>query len=136
MLLEDVSFWDKARAVACNEEYGIRLNRTVSNANARSGICAAEGDRLTERSEGGKLLKLQPRCPRHTEVIDSPAWGCFGGDARGPRRGRSPRTGPRRHKLRRTAEGSARRAIRRPNLHGETKLHAAQASQIPPDCGR
>jgi len=30
----------------------------------------AEGDHLTERSEGRKLLKLQPRCPRHTEVIE------------------------------------------------------------------
>ena len=47
----------------------------------------AKGDRLTERSERRKLLKLQPRCPRHTEVIDSPSWGCFGGDARGAEKG-------------------------------------------------
>ena len=39
--MEDVSFWDKATAVACNEEYGIRLKRTVSNANESSGIYAA-----------------------------------------------------------------------------------------------
>jgi len=47
----------------------------------------AEGDHLTERSEGRKLPELQPRCPRHSGVIEDSSWGCFGGGCKGGREG-------------------------------------------------
>ena len=50
----------------------------------------AEGDHLTERSEGRKLPQQMPRCPRHSEVIDNLLMGCSGGSAEGAKEGRSP----------------------------------------------
>ena len=71
----------------------------------------AEGDHLTERSEGRKLPQQMPRCPRHTEVIEDPSLGgASGGMQGGAAKGASPITGP-------------------------GLLRAAQASQTPPDGG-
>ena len=69
----------------------------------------AEGDRLTERSEGRKLPQLEPRAlatPTGNENFSQR--GASGGMQGGPRRGRNPITGP-------------------------TLPHAAQASQTSPD---
>ena len=68
----------------------------------------AEGDRLTERSEGRKLPQLEPRAlatPTGNENFSQR--GASGGMQGGPRRGRNPITGP-------------------------TLPHAAQASQTSP----
>ena len=68
----------------------------------------AEGDHLSERSERGKLPQHKTRALATLRKLKAPLGGWFGGDARGPRRGRSPITGP-------------------------ALLHAAQASQTSPD---
>ena len=47
----------------------------------------AEGDRLTERSEGRKLPQQMPRCPRRFSEIENALRGWFGGDARGAAKG-------------------------------------------------
>ena len=47
----------------------------------------AEGDHLSERSEGGKLPQPKTRCPRHLADVENLLWGCFGGDARGAAKG-------------------------------------------------
>ena len=47
----------------------------------------AEGDRLTERSEGRKLPELQPRCPRHFGVIEDLSQGVLRGGCKGGREG-------------------------------------------------
>ena len=47
----------------------------------------AEGDHLTERSEGRKLPQQMPRCPRHTEVIEDPSLGVLRGGCKGGREG-------------------------------------------------
>ena len=54
----------------------------------------AEGDHLSERSEGGKLPQQMPRCPRQPAEIDNALWGCFGGDARGAEKGAEPHNRP------------------------------------------
>ena len=47
----------------------------------------AEGDHLTERSEGRKLPQQMPRCPRHTDVIEDPSLGGASGGMQGGREG-------------------------------------------------
>ena len=69
----------------------------------------AEGDHLTERSEGRKLPQIEPRAlATPTEIESFSQRGASGGMQGGPRRGRNPITGP-------------------------TLPHAAQASQTSPD---
>ena len=68
----------------------------------------AEGDRLTERSEGRKLPQLEPRALAVLRNLKTFFGGASGGMQGGPRRGRSPITGP-------------------------TLLRAAQASQTSPE---
>ena len=68
----------------------------------------AEGDRLTERSEGRKLPQLEPRALAAQGMLITLFGGASGGMQGGPRRGRSPITGP-------------------------TLLRAAQASQTSPE---
>ena len=54
----------------------------------------AEGDRLTERSEGRKLPQLEPRALAAQGMLITLFGGASGGMQGGPRRGRSPITGP------------------------------------------
>ena len=54
----------------------------------------AEGDRLTERSEGRKLPQLEPRALAAQGMLMTLLGGAPGGMQGGPRRGRSPITGP------------------------------------------
>ena len=49
----------------------------------------AEGDRLSERSEGGKLPQHKTRALATLGNLNAPRMGCFGGDARG-KRGAAP----------------------------------------------
>ena len=49
----------------------------------------AEGDRLSERSEGGKLPQHRPRALATLWNLESPR-GCSGGSAEGAEEGRSP----------------------------------------------
>ena len=68
----------------------------------------AEGDRLSERSEGGKLPQHKTRALASLWQLKTFVGGASGGMQGGPRRGRSPITGP-------------------------TLPRAAQASQAPPE---
>ena len=47
----------------------------------------AEGDHLSERSEGGKLPKRKTRALATHRKLITPLRGCFGGDARGAEKG-------------------------------------------------
>ena len=68
----------------------------------------AEGDHLSERSEGGKLPQYKTRALAILRKLKTLLGGASGGMQGGPRRGRSPITGP-------------------------TLLRAAQASQTSPE---
>ena len=72
----------------------------------------AEGDRLSERSEGGKLPQRKTRALVVLRKLKTLLGGASGGMQGGPRRGRSPITGP---ALLRAAQASqlCRRAKRR-----------------------
>lgn len=92
----------------------------------------AEGDHLTERSEGRKLPQLEPRALAVLRNLKIFFGGASGGMQGGPRRGRSPITGPtlphaaQASQLRRTANSRARRAAKINKLPaGEAKPHAA-----------
>ena len=50
----------------------------------------AEGDHLSERSEGGKLPEQETRRPRRFREVESLLKGCSGGSAEGAEEGRSP----------------------------------------------
>ena len=81
----------------------------ADSAQCKSGLWhlrGAEGDHLTERSEGRKLPQLEPRALAVLRNLKIFFGGASGGMQGGPRRGRSPITGP-------------------------TLLRAAQASQSP-----
>ena len=54
----------------------------------------AEGDHLSERSEGGKLPKHRTRALDVLRKLKTFLGGASGGMQGGPRRGRSPITGP------------------------------------------
>ena len=64
----------------------IGFSAEADSAQSESGLWhlrGAEGDRLTEHSEGRKLPQLEPRAlavPRNLKTFFG---GCFGGDARG-----------------------------------------------------
>ena len=47
----------------------------------------AEGDHLSERSEGGKLPQHKTRALATPRKLKTPLRGCFGGDARGAEKG-------------------------------------------------
>ena len=67
-------------------------------AQSESGIWhlrGAEGDHLSERSEGRKLPQQMPRCPRRFSEIENALRGWFGGDARGAAKGAKPHNRPR-----------------------------------------
>ena len=70
----------------------------------------AEGDHLSEQGEGRKLPQLVPRALAASRKLKAFLGGASGGMQGGPRRGRSPITGP-------------------------TLPRAAQASQAPPEGG-
>ena len=70
----------------------------------------AEGDHLSERSERGKLPQHKTRALANLRQLKTFLGGAPGGMQGGPRRGRSPITGP-------------------------TLPRAAQASQAPPEGG-
>ena len=55
----------------------------------------AEGDRLSERSEGRKLPQLEPRALATLRKLKTSLRGCFGGDARGAAQGAKPHNRPR-----------------------------------------
>ena len=50
----------------------------------------AEGDHLSERSEGGKLPQHKTRALDTLGKLDAPLRGCSGGSAEGAEEGRSP----------------------------------------------
>ena len=54
----------------------------------------AEGDRLSERSEGGKLPQHKTRALATPRKLKAFLGGAPGGMQGGPRRGQSPITGP------------------------------------------
>ena len=101
----------KRMASICKD---IGYSAEADSAQSESGLWhlrGAEGDRLSERSEGRKLPQLEPRAlatPTGNENFSQR--GASGGMQGGPRRGRSPITGP-------------------------TLPRAAQASQTTPDGG-
>ena len=67
-------------------------------AQSESGIWhlrVAEGDRLSERSEGGKLPQRKTRALATLRELKAPLRGCFGGDARGAAKGAKPHNRPR-----------------------------------------
>ena len=76
----------------------------------------AEGDHLTERSEGRKLPQHKTRALAVLRKLKTLLGGAPGGVQRGPRRGAAPNRPPL-------------------PLAGKAKLRAAQASQTPPDGG-
>ena len=47
----------------------------------------AEGDHLSERSEGGKLPQHKTRALATLRMLKTSLRGCFGGDARGAEKG-------------------------------------------------
>ena len=70
----------------------IGFSAEADSAQSESGLWhlrGAEGDRLTEHSEGRKLPQLWPRCPRIFVEADN-LKGCSGGSAEGAEEGRSP----------------------------------------------
>ena len=83
------------------------------NAKAHTGIARRAG---RSPSEARKLPEQKPRSPRGMSNVGKPQRGASGGMQGGPRRGRSPITGPalpcaaKASQLRRTAKLHARRA--------------------------
>ena len=54
----------------------------------------AEGDHLTERSEGRKLPQHKTRALARLRTLKTLLRGCFGGDARGAEKGAEPHNRP------------------------------------------
>jgi hypothetical protein len=119
----------------------IGYSAEADSAQGKSGLWhlrGAEGDRLTERSEERKLPQLQPRALAAQGMLITLFGGASGGMQGGPRRGRSPITGP---ALLRAAQASQLRRKAIPRAWRAEKfekiiqtgqmLHAGQASQSP-----
>ena len=101
-------------------EYG--LKRKISHgASVLWHLRVAEGDHLTERSEGRKLPQHKTRALAVLRKLKTLLGGAPGGMQGGPRRGRSPITGPAlpcaawASQLRRRAKPHARRAVNKKN---------------------
>ena len=97
------TFWYSAEADSVQSESGLWHLR------------GAEGDRLTERSEGRKLPQLEPRAFAAPGMLIILLGGAPGGVQRGPWRGAAPNRPPLPHagqasQPRRTAKPCARRA--------------------------
>ena len=67
---------------------GIWLKRTfIQGERGLWHLRVAEGDHLSERSEGGKLPQHKTRALATLRKLKAPLRGCFGGDARGAEKG-------------------------------------------------
>ena len=91
----------------------------------------AEGDRLSERSEGGKLPQHKTRALASLWQLKTFLGGASGGMQGGPRRGRSPITGPTLLHAAQASQTSPEGEILCPK--GSQKHKAAKASQAPPE---
>ena len=99
----------------------------------------AEGDRLSERSEGGKLPQHKTRALAALQQLKTFFGGAPGGVQRGSRRGAAPSRPPLPH-AGEASKTSPRGEMLCPqgrrnqsSLAGEAKSHAAQASQTSPE---
>ena len=98
----------------------------------------AEGDHLSERSEGEKLPKHRTRALDVLRKLKTFLGGASGGMQGGPRRGRSPITGPalpyaaQASQLRRMAKLHARRAETQKQSSPLMKLKHAPRANTPP----
>ena len=92
----------------------------ADSAQSKSGIWhlrVAEGDHLSERSEGRKLPQHKTRALAVPRSLKTFLWGCFGGDARGAEKGAQPHN---------RSHLAARRAGVPASPGGETKCPQAE----------
>ena len=75
------------------DEYGLK-RRIIQGASVLWHLRVAEGDHLSERSEGRKLPQHKTRALATQRKLKTLLGGAPGGMQGGPRRGRSPITGP------------------------------------------
>ena len=139
---------DSPHMIQCIKlSWGIRPKRTFPESErVLWHLRGAEGDHLTERSEGRKLPQLEPRALAVLRNLKIFFGGASGGMQGGPRRGRSPITGPTLLRAAQASQSSARRIFptrraensnryvsptpgRRPILAGRRYNHARGAEK-------
>ena len=72
------------------KQWYLAETETIQSESGLWHLRGAEGDHLSERSEGRKLPQQKTRRPRHMKEVENLLKGCSGGSAEGAEEGRSP----------------------------------------------